>query len=169
MNKLLIGFYKLLMFLAALAMIGTLACIVLGIGARMFKWDLTGLDAYAGYCIAAALFLALPETFRTGEHIRVNLILERMSQPVRNAMEVWCLVAGAALAGFIAYYSARLVWVSRSLHDVSQGPDATPLWIPQIAVALGALGFAVALLHALVSHVRGTAFFTTSGDQARSE
>jgi hypothetical protein len=33
----------------------------------------------------------------------------------------------------------RLVWQSRTFNDISQGNDATPLWIPQIAMAVGAV------------------------------
>jgi hypothetical protein len=35
--------------------------------------------------------------------------------------------------------------VSYRLHDVSQGQDATPLWIPQLAMAFGTTLLAIAL------------------------
>jgi hypothetical protein len=43
--------------------------------------------------------------------------------------------------------------------------DATPLWIPQTAMALGAVLFAVAVVDALLCHLRGKPFFTAAATQ----
>jgi hypothetical protein len=59
----------------------------------------------------------------------------------------WAFGAG----GVHGWYALRLVWVSYGMHDVSPAADATPLWIPQIAMALGCIGFALSLADALVS------------------
>ena len=45
----------------------------------------------------------------------------------------------------LAFYSVRLAWQSHVYNDISQGNDATPLWIPQIAMALGAIVLLVAM------------------------
>jgi TRAP-type C4-dicarboxylate transport system permease small subunit len=48
--------------------------------------------------------------------------------------------------------------------------DATPMWIPQLSMALGTVGFAFAFLHALVNRLQGRPFFNeSSGDAAPSE
>jgi hypothetical protein len=57
----------------------------------------------------------------------------------------------------LALYSGRLVWQSYTFNDVSQGNDATPLWIPQIAMALGAVVLLVAMADGLVLTLRGQA------------
>jgi TRAP-type C4-dicarboxylate transport system permease small subunit len=156
-------FYRALMALAAAAMVLGFVCVMLGIADRQFGWGLRGLDAYAGYCIAAALFLALPGTLQREEHIRVTLLLQRAPPALRAALEWWCLAAGVALSGFLAWYAVRLVWVSRLTHDVSQGSDATPLWLPQMAMALGCIGMFVGFVHALAARAAGSAFYTRSG------
>ena len=71
-------FYGGLMALSAVAMAACFVCVMLGIADRQFAFGLRGLDAYAGYAIAAALFLALPGTLQKGEHIRVTLLLQRV-------------------------------------------------------------------------------------------
>jgi TRAP-type C4-dicarboxylate transport system permease small subunit len=151
--------YKGLMFLACISMLLAFAAIMLGVAAREMHWDLPGLDAYAGYSIAAALFLALPETLQHGDHIRVSLLLQKLPKKARVAFEYWALIAGFALAVFIAWYAARLVWVSYTTHDVSPAADATPLWIPQLTMLIGCAGFALAFLDALVSRLRAQPFF----------
>ncbi len=166
MHALTAGFDRLLAVLAGMSMVGAFVAVALGVVARLAGWDIPGLDAYAGYAIAAALFLALPQTLRRQEHIRVTLLLERCGPRLRSALEMWSLLAGVALATYLAYYAVRLVLVSRQMHDVSQGADATPLWLPQIAMALGCVGLALSMLDALVSRLRGRAYFQRVGSEA---
>ena len=155
MATLLHRFYRSLLALACVAMAAAFATILLGIVARLAHWDIAGLDAYAGYAIAAALFLALPETLRHGEHIRVALLLQRLPERGRTAMEVACLAVGLGLTNYLAWYACRLVWVSYLTHDVSPAADATPLWLPQLAMAAGTLVLLLALADASVGHWRG--------------
>ena len=155
MDKLALNFYRLLLALSCIAMLAAFATVALGILSRLVNWDLPGLDAYAGYAIAASLFLALPATLLQGEHIRVTLLLERVSSRVRTALEWWALAGGAALAMYLAWFSARMVWVSYATHDVSPAGDASPLWIPQLAMALGCAGFALAFVHSAMARRRG--------------
>ena len=136
--------------LAALFMVGTLAMVLLGIASRLLSWFVPGTDAYAGYCMAAAGFLALAHTFKRGEHIRVTLILEHVGIKARRGLELWALAASSVLAGAFAYYSVRLSFQSWDFNDISTGNDATPLWIPQLAMAFGSLVFAIALVDALI-------------------
>lgn len=165
MGTLLHRFYRSLLALACVAMAAAFATILLGIVARLAHWDIPGLDAYAGYAIAAALFLALPETLRHGEHIRVTLLLQRLPERGRTAMEIGCLAVGLGLTTYLAWYACRLVWVSYLTHDVSPAADATPLWLPQMAMALGCIGFAVAFAHALIAKLRRGRFFAPSASE----
>ena len=166
MHTLLAAFDRLLAILAGCALVAAFVAVALGVVARLAGWDLPGLDAYAGYAIAAALFLALPQTLRHQEHIRVTLLLEKATPRWRSALEWWSLSAGFALASLLAIYAIRLVLTSREMHDVSQAADATPLWIPQLAMALGAVGFAFSLGDALVSRLRGRTYFRRAGEGA---
>ena len=155
MTKLVLNFYRLLLVLSCLSMVAAFGTVGLGIAARLANWDIPGLDAYAGYAIAAALFLALPSTLIKGEHIRVTLLLERAPHRLRQGLEWWSLAAAMGLSAYMAWYALRLVWVSYATHDMSPGADASPLWIPQIAMALGCVGFAVAFVHALLGRWQG--------------
>jgi TRAP-type C4-dicarboxylate transport system permease small subunit len=49
----------------------------------------------------------------------------------------------------------RAVWLSYITHDVSPAADATPLWIPQLSMALGCIGFALVFLDAIVARWQG--------------
>ena len=163
--RLVAGFYRLLMGLACLSLVMTLATILLGIAGREAGWDIPGLDGYAGYSIAAALFLALPGTLQHGDHIRVTLLLGKLPPRGRNALEYWALGSGLALSVYVAFFACRLVWGSYVTHDVSTAADATPLWIPQTLMALGCIGFAVSFADALLARLQGREFFAQAGDE----
>jgi TRAP-type C4-dicarboxylate transport system permease small subunit len=142
-------------WLAAAMMVGTLLMVLLGIATRLFSWFVPGTDAYAGYCMAAAGFLALAHTLKRGEHIRVTLVLERLREGARHRLELFALAVATLLAGVFAAYSVRLAFQSFDFNDISTGNDATPLWIPQIAMAFGALVLAIAFVDELVLEWRG--------------
>jgi TRAP-type C4-dicarboxylate transport system permease small subunit len=151
------GLYDAAAWLAALFMIGTLAMVLAGILARLFDWFIAGTDSYAGYCMAGAGFLALAHTFKRREHIRVTLVLERLHGAARRRLELFALLVATALALAFAYYSVRLAWQSYDFHDISTGNDATPLWIPQLTMAVGAVVFAIAFVDELMVAWRGGA------------
>ena len=170
MNTLVKNFYKLLLLLSGVAMVAAFGIIMLGVAAREFAWDIPGLDAYAGYAIAATLFLALPASLRHGDHIRVNMVLQKLSPKALNIFEYWCLFAASALSIYFAWYAGRMVWLSYTYHDMSPSADATPLWIPQVFMLLGCIGLAVSFVDALVSRLQGRTFFEESdGESARTE
>lgn len=145
--------------LACVAMVAAFVSVATSIVSRLLGINVPGLDAYAGYSIAAALFLALPMTFQHGDHIRVTLFLDKLPPRVRPWLELWSLAAGLGLALYFAVFAVRLVWISHLTHDISTAADASPLWIPQIAMALGCAGFALSLADALWARLRGRAFF----------
>lgn len=170
MRKQLDRFYQGLLYLAALSMVATLVTILLGVAGRQFHFDLPGLDAYAGYSIAAALFLALPATLRNGDHIRVTLLLGKLTGMPRKVLDYWCLVSATGLSAYLAWYAARLVYVSFVTHDISGGADATPLWIPQLTMAAGALGLALAFAEDLILKLAGEEVIVDpAAEMARTE
>ena len=155
MRKALDFLYDAAAWLAAIAMIGVLAMVLLSIVSRQMGFNVPGTDAYAGYAMAAAGFLALAHTLKRNEHIRVTLILGRLAGRARHGLEMWALSAAVLLAGLFAFYSVRLVWVSHALNDVSTSNDATPLWIPQLTMALGTVVLLIAFIDEWVMELRG--------------
>ncbi len=155
--------------LAALAMVGLLAAVLLSVAGRQFGFNIPGIDSYAGFLLAASGFLSLAHTLKRGEHIRVTLLINSVSPRAKRALEVWTLVAGALLAGLFAFYSIKLAWQSHEFNDVSTGTDATPLWIPQLSMAAGAAVLLIALLDELVLELRGQRVVTVSEEASHNE
>jgi len=155
MRRLLNGLYSASAWLAGISMVGVLLLVLTTILSRFFGFLAPGTDAYAGYAMAGAGFMALASTLKHGEHIRVTLVLGMLHGPARKALEVAALAIATLLAGFLAFYSAHLVWQSWEIEDISVGIDATPLWIPQLFMALGTLVFFIAFCDELVLELRG--------------
>jgi TRAP-type C4-dicarboxylate transport system permease small subunit len=71
----------------------------------------------------------------------------------------------------MAWFAARLAWISWSTHDISSSSDASPLWIPQLSMVLGCIGFAVSFIDALAARVNTREFFRVEapGEMAHVE
>ncbi|MCA3179777.1 MAG: TRAP transporter small permease [Burkholderiaceae bacterium] len=155
MRRILDALYDGAVWLAAVMMVGVLVMVLLSIAGRQLHFHVPGTDAYAGYLMAGAGFLALAHTLRRGEHIRVTLLIQALRGAPRRALEVWSLSVATLLASAFAFYAIKLTWESRVFNDVSTSSDATPLWIPQLSMAAGAVLLVVALLDEWVQAVRG--------------
>ncbi|NND92985.1 MAG: TRAP transporter small permease [Granulosicoccus sp.] len=123
--------------LAALFLIAILLLIVLQMVARWTGQVFSGAPDYAGYCMASASFLAFAHALNRGAHIRVSILLNALGRG-RYWLEIWCFTAGALASSYLAWYAIRATRWSYKFHDISQGQDATPLWIPQLGMSIGA-------------------------------
>jgi len=168
-RKTLDGLYDGAAALAALFMVGLLAMVLLSVVGRQLHFNVPGTDAYAGYLMAGAGFLALAHTLKRGEHIRVTLLLSALSGSTRRGLELWALFAASLLAWLFAIYACKLSWQSYTFNDVSTGNDATPLWIPQLSMALGTLVLAVAFIDEFVLEWRGERRIVQSDEMLHNE
>ena len=156
MRPLLDRFFNIAGYLAGFFMVGGLLAVLASILGRLHPvFELPGADAYAGYCMACSAFLALAPTLRRGEHIRVTLLLNRLPAAGQRGLDILCHLVAIGLSGALAWFSIRLVQQSREFHDISSGLDATPLWIPQLGMAIGTTLFALAFLGDLILLLRG--------------
>ena len=169
MRRLLDALYDGAAWLAALFMIGLLGMVLLAIVSRLLHFHVPGTDAYAGYLMAGAGFLALAHTLKRGEHIRVTLLLGRLQGGARRGLEIWALAAATALAALFAFYSVRLAWQSRQFNDISTSNDATPLWIPQLGMAIGTTILFIAFVDELVLELRGRRSHAVPDEAVRNE
>ncbi|MGX9965710.1 TRAP transporter small permease [Roseomonas sp. F4] len=137
----------------ALAAIGgIIAAQVIG---RQFGLSLDGADDLTAFAVAGSALLPLAYAFRSGAHIRVDLIIGHVKGAARFAMETLALVLAAGLAIFLAWSVGDLAYDSWQFEDVAQGTVPWLLWVPQAACAIGCALFGIALLDDLVVHLSG--------------
>jgi len=156
-------------WLAAALMIGVLLMVLLSVVGRLLNFHVRGTDAYAGYCMAGAGFLALAHTLKKNEHIRVTLLINSLHGGARRALEMWALTAAVFLAGLFAWFSTRLAYQSFSFNDVSTSTDATPLWIPQLSMAIGSVILLIAFIDEWIQQWRGQRVLKASEEALHNE
>ena len=91
--------YKALGAIGALFILATLVIEVVNIVGREIGYSMAGIDAYAGYTLAAGSFLAMAAALRHGDHIRVTLLIQRLTGRRRWWIEVFCLSVATFLSG----------------------------------------------------------------------
>jgi len=139
--------------IAAVCLVAILVIILAQVLARWSGLTFPGATSYAGYCMAAASFFAFASALNHGAHIRVSLLLQAAG-PYRRWLELWCFAVASTLMWYFVVHAVRATRWSWRFGDVSQGQDATPLWIPQSAMVIGGVVFAIALTDRLLRVIR---------------
>lgn len=173
MRKLLDGLYVASGGLAAAFLATSCLIVMLQVGANLLS-DLSGwlwntpislaIPSYAhlaGYAFAGASFLGLGYTFRTDGHIRVSLLIRAVSGRGRTWLEAWCLGVACLISLFFSWSSVLHVVDSARFGDVTPGMVAIPLWIPQLAMAVGSIVLSIAVIDRTVEFAVG-AFSATA-------
>lgn len=137
-----------------LFMIGLL--VIAQVFGRLFDWMIPSADDFARLCLAASSFLALAHTLRRGGHIRVNLLLERLSPGGARVLELLCLAFGTVLMAYFSYYCFDMVYDGIVFPDYTVGLIPIPKWIPQIGMTIGVVLLFIAFLDDLICVIGGT-------------
>ncbi|MCM2251541.1 MAG: TRAP transporter small permease [Ramlibacter sp.] len=141
MNSLLQRLVGLTALLGAISFVAVEAMVLYQLGGQFLPYIPRAADEFAGYFMGASAFLALAYTFAADEHIRVTLVLDRVGAETRRMLERLAVTLAAALAAYLAWHISKLAWQSWHLDERSSGLIALPMWIPQAAMALGAVTF----------------------------
>lgn len=145
MRALLRGLVVTTAVLGAVCFVGVEAMILYQLGGQFLPYIPRSADEFAGYFMGMSAFLALAHTFVAGEHIRVTVLMDRAKPAARRALERIAVTLAVAMAAYLAYYIAKLAWQSWQFDERSSGLIALPMWLPQSAMALGAVTFLLAV------------------------
>ncbi|HJM49869.1 MAG TPA: TRAP transporter small permease [Alphaproteobacteria bacterium] len=108
-------------------------------------------DELVGYLMVSMVMLGAAEVMRRGEHIEVDLLTERLAPRWRRLTRIWGQAATAFVAAVLMVAGFEMVFFSASVGLLSDGYLEVPMWIPQLAVPVGA---ALLLLTALGGLIR---------------
>ncbi len=140
------GLYALSAAFAALSLLGILVVMLGQVALREMGRQFPAADDVAAYLCVSATFGALAQAFRRGELIRVGMLLDRLGARARRLAELAVLALAAVVVGTMVWWTAGDVVFSREIEEVAQGSVAFPLWIPKLAMPLGAGVLLVAIL-----------------------
>ena len=130
-------------WLGALCLV-TLTCLMIAEVAvralsNVFPWvpaDIPVAWEYSSYLMAAAFTFGAAMTLRAGGHIRVTLLLARVTPAMRRWVETVLAALGVCFSGFLALAMVNFTWRS-FVSDQTSISSATPLWIPQLLITFG--------------------------------
>lgn len=112
-------------------------------------------DDITAWCMAAMAFLGLAHTFKSGDMIRVGLLVDRLRGRTRWLAELFALALAAIFTGFFAWQVVLMTYTSWLINDMSTGVLVIPLWIPQTGFAAGLVILFVAVVDELVHVLAG--------------
>jgi TRAP-type C4-dicarboxylate transport system permease small subunit len=141
-----------------LAALCVLSILVLMIGAsvgRVLDWRVSWVNDIVAWLCAAAAFLGMAFSFRNGDFVRVTLVLESVSAPVRRWLELVSLSVATVAIGYLGYWAARFTWESYEFNDIAGNMVAIPIWIPQMSFVIGSAILVIAVLDECVCVFRG--------------
>jgi TRAP-type C4-dicarboxylate transport system permease small subunit len=135
---------------SAFCLIAIVCLIILQIASRNFGFAFRGGADYAGYAMAAASFLGFAYALNHGAHIRVSLLVNSLGK-YRFWGELWCFGIATVVSTLFAWFACKFTYNTYRFNDVSSGLDATPLWIPQVTMAVGSVILALSFWDNLVT------------------
>ena len=134
------------MTLSQLALIALMLLVSVSVAVRLFGGAFGIAEEVAGYLLVAFTFLSLAGCAVHGAFHRVELLTARLRpRPLGIARIVFVALSLAATL-VLDFYLLRFVIESFRSGDVAPTMLATPLWIPQAVMPLGATLLALALL-----------------------
>lgn len=116
------------------------------IAARFLGTVIPSSEDFAGWLLSATIFFGLAYTFNEGGHIRVTMLLSRLSEKKRRIQEFFNLITGLLISGYLAFYTFHTVYESYDFGDVTDTYLVVPLWMVQTPMAIGSLFLFVAML-----------------------
>lgn len=155
---------------SAVALAGIALVIAAQIVARLLGQQIPAADDFAAWAMAASAFLALPYAMRHGDHIRVTLILQFLPKRWERGFELLASSLGVALSSWAAWHTVNFVLDSWRYEEVAQGMLRVPLWIPQLAMAVGMTLLALMLIDRLWRGLSGRPLSDApDGETSRTE
>lgn len=154
--------YETALWLAAFCLAAIASMVGVQLAARILDGALTlahlprtefvilSLNEICGYLLAAASFLALAGTLKSGVHIRVTMVLGALREDARRYAEMLAFAAAAMAVAYMTWNLASFAWVSFQFNEVSIGVVRVPLCYPQAAMAFGSAILTIALVDELL-------------------
>lgn len=136
---------------AGLATLGCLALVCYGVVLRyFFGQPLSWSDEAGGFLVVVLVMLAVAEAQRRGEHIGVDLLLERSKGRFRRGLQAFASLCVAAAAAVLLWQGWETVAFSRMIGARPLVLAEIPMWAIEMFLPIGAgLMLLVALVQLL--------------------
>lgn len=122
--------------------------------ARSINVIIPSSEDFAGWLLSATVFFGLAYTFNSGGHIRVSILLIRLSKSTRRYFELFNLFVGLLISAFLAFYTFYTVYDSFKYEEVTDTYLVVPLWLVQLPMAVGSLFLFIAIFDSTITMLK---------------
>jgi len=137
------------MALAALALLASLALIGWAVVQRYaFNAAPIWVDEVVGFALVAVVMLSAAQALRDGEHIGVDLLIERLSPQRRRWVHLWSALAAAAFSVVLIVNGWGTAMLARTLGLVTEGSLEWPTWCLMLLMPVGGVLLLLASIEA---------------------
>lgn len=121
---------------------------------NLFDFSFEASEELGGYIVVGIAFLSLSvcQVYRSYHH--VQFVQSRLSPRLRAASHILFDLLSLGFCVLLVWQLSRFVLQTWRAEDVAPTLLATPLWIPQAVMPLGALAACVSLARSLAGNVR---------------
>lgn len=140
--------------LAGACIVGILVLVCAEVVLRQFKMSMLVTDEIVGYLNAAAVFLGLGYTLKSGGFIRVEIVYDSMPRPIKLLARWIFTIIATGFVAIILYYSVLHVMYAFNQDTRAVSVLNTPEWVPQAVMVAGLAVLLVQLVAFLIERVR---------------
>ncbi|MBS9777725.1 MAG: TRAP transporter small permease [Gammaproteobacteria bacterium] len=140
--------------LAAVSLVAIMVLVLAQILFRQFDSHIPSSDDMIGFCVVWASFLGLAYTMRHQHHIRVELILGRLSKKPRRWLNILVGIAATVMLAILTYYVIGLIYESWEFADRTAGEVSMPLWLMQLPMGIGCILFCLSMVEFVVEQIK---------------
>jgi len=106
-------------------------------------------DEVVGFLLVAMVMLAAAQTLRRGEHIAVDVLVERLSARGKRWTRVWAALATLAITAVLIVNGWDTAMLARRLGLLTEGNLEWPTWWLMLLIPAGGCLLALAAVEAL--------------------
>ncbi len=140
--------------------------ITVDITGRYFGYPTMVAHEMSAYLLVAITFIGLSYTLRTGSHIEVTVVRDRLSPKVRRVLMIATSAIATIFCGWLTWVTLHVAIESLTQNTTSITIIHTPLGIPQSLISLGLAMITVELITETVRRITGQS--QSEPDVARS-
>lgn len=116
---------------------------------------IAGVEEATGFFVVAIVMFGAAEASRRGDHIRIDIILDKAPPRLRRWLDVWAELSVLVFAAALLVTGWHTVTFSRRFGAYSPGYLELPMWIPQSALIAGGVLIILVCLARLLLLLRG--------------
>ncbi len=141
--------------ISAVLLLGSAISIFTGIVARMLGIPMAWPTDIVPHLLLLSVMLAAAETFRRGEHIAVDLLVDRLDGVARRAVSIWAAGTVVVLAVLLVYQGYEMVSFSRMTGIRTHDRLDLPVWWVQCIVPVGGVLLLLVSVRSILAALTG--------------